>query len=182
MESLTKPIKLSEIAYPVYKLKTTPPIISGGVVYYETEYEVDGNIKTLSKVVDNKNQLGNTLGRRRLQLKTKTQVELYKLKYPIYSLAGLIKQAGSKTWFIDTQGKVFNHKKTTSAKLFAKRITNVFSATNELGYIIEVEGIFTRFKSIVKPIVPYAGILKFGSGYLLYDFYKESFKPTRRMI
>lgn len=180
MESLTKPIKLLEIVYPVYKLGKTPPLSSGGVAYYETEYMVDEQLVKTYKIIDDKNIFGTTLGLRRLKLRDK-KVVLHNIKNPLYSLAQLIQAAKSNTWFIDNHGKIFQHKKTTRAKLLAKRIQRILS-TGNLGYIIEVEDIGTRFKCLNKPSKPYAGILEFGTSVLLYDFYDEYFEPTWRLI
>lgn len=178
-------MNLAEIVWPVFRLGEHRPLTENGIVFYSKEY-VDtetGTARIGLRVVDDKTIDKPTLGLRRLELRKAKDKNMFVIKRAIYFLADLIKLAKQTTWFIDNHGHLFQYKKITRAKLICRRITKVLPA-RELGCIIQVEGLDTRFKLLRHPNngEQYAGILQWGLGYILYGLYLDPFKTTHRLI
>lgn len=176
-------MKLSEINYPVFRLRNSPPITSNGVVFYASERhseDENGGIITDTKIliVDDKQVPGERLATRRLGISAK----LFPLRQAIFFLGDLIKVATPTTWFIDSLGKTFVYEKNTRTLLKCHQIVNIFNIPSG-GAIIEVEGISSRFKCLHTPDKPkYAGILHFGKSLILYGLYNEHFDDTWRLV
>lgn len=133
------------------------------------------------RIVDDKSIDKPTLGLRRLVI---GKEKLFPIGTALYFINDIIKLAKSTTWFIDNSGRVFQHKKSTRAKLTTKKIKNVLPA-QALGCVLEIEGLSSRFKSmrIPEPYEHYAGILEIGvNQYILYGFYERPIKPTWRLV
>lgn len=178
-------MKLTEIAFPVYKLGSIEPIRDSGELYFRKlrRLEDDSLVET-KLVVDNRNLPGFTLAIRRLALLEDKEVQLYKLKSAIFFLADLLKLATPKTWFIDANGKTFRYIKTHTVKLIFKPIKRIIPVLSG-GAILEIEGLPSRYKCLAKPseYKKYAGMLHTSSGaYILYGTYDELPKDTRRKI
>lgn len=182
-ENSWKPIKLQTINWPVFRLGERRPEQRDGVVFYLSEYsDKDTNEYTHSyRIVDDKTVQKTTLGLRRLVLKD--QVALFPIGSAIYFLADLIKLAKATTWFIDSHGQVFQHKKFKRAKLTTKRIKQVLPAQG-LGCVLEIEGLASRFKSIRRPSESetYATLLEVSGGYILYGLTDKVLKDTWRLV
>jgi len=178
-------MNLAEIVWPVFRLGEHKPRQENNLVFYSKEYldVKTGELRVGLRIVDDKTIKKPTLGLRRLELRMEPGARIFTIKTAIYFLADLIKLAKATTWFIDSSGYVFQYKKITRAKLICKRITKVLPA-RQLGCIIQVEGLDTRFKSIRHPVngEQYAGLLQWGLGYLLYGLYLDPFKTTHRLI
>jgi hypothetical protein len=175
---LTNFIKLKEIAWPVYRLSEKPPIQKQGITFFATEY-LDSNNETsyVIKVVDDLSLEGKTLGIRRLKLREDKNTKVHNISVAIYFLADLIKLAKTTTWFIDNNGKIFQYKKSTRAKLEIKKISQVLPAAG-LGCVLEIEGLSQRFKCLIRPKTEeYAVLLNLGKSYMLYGF-SETKKPN----
>lgn len=180
---MTSITALSQVAYPVYLLGQTKPLTIDGVTFYSTITEdEDGVQQTTLVIVDDKNMEGDTLGIRRVAL-LREGVRMRKLSKAIFFLGDMIKLATSRTWFIDNEGKVFNYKKTQSAKLYFKKITKTILIPTG-GALIEVEGSVTRYKSLYAPNLQenYAGILSIGGMTILYGVYDTKYDTTTRRI
>jgi hypothetical protein len=110
-------------------------------------------------------------------------VPLFPIRQAIYFLGDLLKLAKPTTWFIDSQGQLFQHKKSTRAKLVVKKIKNVFPTTG-LGAVIELEDIPQRFKTTFKPDADaqYAAVLKTGLTYIFYGLYADKPAESWRLI
>lgn len=178
-------IQLQEISWPVFRLGEKEPQQESGITFYSTEYVEDTGEITNSRtfrVVDDRNLPGESLGRRRLSLKG-GGVTLFPLRTAIYFLVDLIKLSKSTTWWIDSSGRVFQHKKTTRAKLRTFKLKQVLPA-HGLGCVLEIEGLVTRFKSISRPepTQHYVGILSFNKVDLLYGFFEKPIKETWRLV
>lgn len=174
-------ISLQELSYPVYKLPDKPNV-DDGVIYYYSEQE-KGDV-TISKllIVDDIGVEGDTLAARRLRILA-DGTKVYKLSNAIFFLGDLIKLATPQTHFIDSNGKLFVYKKTTSVKLKFYKIKKVIPIPTG-GAIIEVEGIPARFKVLTMPSddTRCAGILHSGMSSILYGLYNYVPEDTRRMI
>ncbi len=173
---------LSKISFPVYKLGREAPIEEEGVSFYLKIYETDTVRKFLPLIIDDKNIEGATLARRRLLLKSK-EIKLYTLSKAIFFIADLIKLTIGTSYYIDSTGKIFEYKKTTTVPLIFKKIKKVIPIKTG-GATIEVEGIASRYKTLFLPNLEckYAGLLKIGKGYILYGLYETKLPDTRRKI
>lgn len=177
-------MNLTQIAWPVFRLGEHKPHNVEGLVFYSKEYQDKDNKeeKLGFRIIDDKNVSGSNLGLRRLKLQ-QDGLKLFKIKTAIYFLQDLIKLSKQTTWWIDSQGTVFQYKKSTRAKLICKRIKKILPA-QVTGCIVEIEGLSQRFKAIYHPKngEMYVGLLQWGLGYLLYGFYKKPFKNTYRLV
>ena len=82
------------------------------VIHSDNVELIDGILWIDDQVLDDKNMLGTTLGRRRIQTPMKS---IYPLRYMIEDEVGLMRHRG-KT-FIDNHGRVFNYEKTETCKI-----------------------------------------------------------------
>jgi hypothetical protein len=177
-------MNLEQIVWPVFRLGEREPQRDNGVVYYATEYsDLDTSEHTATfRVVDDTSVAGETLSRRRLIL-ARDDVPLYPIRQAIYFLGDLLKLAKATTWFIDSSGQLFQHKKSTRAKLVVRKIKNVFPTTG-LGAVIELECIPQRFKTTFKPgaDAEYAALLQCGLTYIFYGLYSDKPAESWRLI
>lgn len=177
-------MNLEKIVWPVFRLGEKEPQRDNNVVYYATEYsDLDTSERTATfRVVDDKDVEGDTLSRRRLKMAV-DEVPLFPIRQALYFLGDLLKVAKPTTWFIDSEGQLFQHKKSTRAKLIVKKIKNVFPTTG-LGAVIELEGIPQRFKTVFKPSADaeYAALLKVGLTYIFYGVYSDKPSESWRLI
>ena len=167
----------------MFRLGEKKPHTVDDVTFYMAEYS-DKDTAVLSsnyRIVDDKSIDKSTLGLRRLSLVDK---KLFPIGSAIYFISDIIKLAKSTTWFIDNTGRVFQHKKSTRAKLTTKKIKQVLPAQS-LGCVLELEGLSSRFKCMKAPesYEQYAGVLEIGvNQYLLYGFYEHPIKDTWRLV
>lgn len=173
---------LNDIVFPVYKIGDEKPQETDGVHYYMYGKDIDDSDgKLLLKIVDDKNIDKPTLALRRLEA-AKQGATLYKLSKAVFFLQDLIKLTKSTTWFIDTEGQVFQYKKTKRVNLTFKRVTKMMPIRTG-GAIIEVEGLPFRFKTLFEPHdAKYAGLLSIGNSYILYGVYSEKPEDSFRYI
>ena len=181
---MRKPIGLASLVWPVFRLGEHEPYTDGKLIFYSSQYVDNENPRSFNRyrIVDDKNIDRGTLGLRRLQLKIE-KVKLYPIGAAIYFLQDVIKLAKSTTWFIDSHGQLFQHKKLVRAKLATHRINQILPASG-IGCVLEVEGLSERFKSLQIPQQHelYAGILHYNHCNLLYGFYSEPIKTTWRLV
>ena len=177
-------MKLETIVWPVFRLGEKEPQRDGDVVYYATEYsDLDTSERTATlRIVDDKSIEYPTLSRRRLKLATEG-APLFPIRQAIYFLGDLLKLAKPTTWFIDSDGQLFQHKKSTRAKLVIKKIKNVFPTTG-MGAVIELEGMHQRFKTMFKPDADaqYAALLQVGLTYIFYGLYADKPAESWRLV
>lgn len=176
-------MKLTEIAYPVYKLGSIQPITENGVSFFRKLRKTDEEVVETKLFLDNRNIDGFTLASRRLKMLS-DGVQLYKLKTAVFFLQDLLKLSSPKVWFIDANGKVFRYIKTRTVKLVFRKIEKVIPIQTG-GAILEISGLASRYKCLAKPSAykKYAGLLQqeYGS-YILYGTYDELPKDSRRKI
>ena len=176
-------MKLQEIVFPVFRLGEKQPETDGDIVYYKSEYSDKDTAEhtTNYRFVDDKSINKPTLGLRRLALQGKAT--LFPISSAVYFLVDIIKLAKSTTWFIDSHGQVFQHKKSTRAKLTTKKISKVLPADG-IGCVLELEGVAHRFKTMIQPesYHQYAGVLYMDNSYLFYGYYEYPQKDTWRLV
>jgi hypothetical protein len=172
-------MNLSEISFPVFKLRKQRPEVEDGAVYYEG---VNQEGEPYQSLVDDTRLPQETLGRRRLMLALQEK-PLAKLSAAIYFLGDLIKVGTAGVWFIDNSGKLFEYKKQRVAKLTFHKIERLIPISSG-GLIVLVMGIPTRFKTLFNPPAfnfKYAGILELSSkAFILYGLYEEKPEDTWR--
>jgi hypothetical protein len=177
-------IQVSDIKYPIFILGKTKPQSKEGVLYYiSNKMNLDtGEDLSSIRIVDDKNIEGDSLAKRRLLLQSE-KINLVPLRKSIFFLGDLIKLANPNLWFIDSDGKVFNYKKSSRVKLKFHLITNIIKIPSG-GAILCLEGIPTRFKSLYAPEIEntHAGVLHHGKSLLLYGFFDAKYDDTWRMI
>lgn len=125
-----------------------------------------------------------TLGQRRLQYESSDdpfKKKLFKLTKPIFRFEDLL-HIKLTTKFIDSNGKVFDYKKSTYYPLEYHKIVKFVETPN--GYAVEVRKFHCRFFLTREPQLDwkYAGIIRVGRGFLLYDFSEIKKPSTRRML
>lgn len=183
MENSKNIIQLKDLVFPVFRLSERRPDIIDQVILYKSEYaDIDSAEETANyRVVDDKSIDKPTLGLRRLALIGKTKI--YPIGSAIYFLMDIIKIAKPNTWFIDSEGRLFQHKKSYRAKLQTFKIKQVLPAEG-IGCVIELENIPQRFKSMRMPETYelYAGVLTYNHGYMLYGYYEQPIKTTWRSV
>lgn len=181
-------MNLSELVYPIYRLREEEPQRQGGVLFYfyEKARETFDSIEHyfVLKIIDDTNLNGESLATRRLQIRNNGDIP-YRLNRAIFFLGDFIKIATPKMWFIDSSGKIFRYSKQTRAKLSYRKVTKVIPIKTG-GVIVEVEGLSSRMKALFVPRIPrndlHAGVLLMGMAPILYGFYDQKYKDTWRMI
>lgn len=176
-------ISFDKISFPVYHLGRNKPEIENGLAYfYYTQHHKTGEVTETKTVVDDKNQSGGSLAMRRLQLK-QNGVNLHKLKYALFFISDLIKMTKMGSWFIDSEGQIFEYAKTKRVPLVFRPITQLIPIKTG-GCIVEVRGEGNRFKTLHAPkgFEKYAGLLLVGTGSILYGLYSEKLQDTVRMV
>lgn len=171
-------IQLSNIRFPVYFIgKNKPLVVENKIFFAYTDGEKD-----VVQLLDDKSVAGNSLAWRRLQLKN-SGVILAKLKHAVFFISDLVKLSKAGTWFIDSDGTLFEYRKTKRVPLVFKPISQVIPIKTG-GSIVEVQGIGTRFKTLHAPkgTEKWVGLLLIGTGYLLYGLYDTKQEDTVRMI
>lgn len=178
-------MNLSEISFPVFKLRNRPPETSGTVSYYISERfnQDNAEYKKTVYIVDDTSIDEPTLSRRRLVL-MQQGVKLLKISAAIYFLADLIKQSTSTQYWIDSTGKIFKYKKTTRAKLKFYRVEAIYPIKG-LGAVIQVQNLPQRFKVLFYPSqeLTWAGVLEWDHGQrVLYGLYPTQHNETWRLV
>ena len=157
--------KLKNIQFPVYLLPHENWSFSDGLMFLE------------GKVVDDRNQGAETIGRRRLF----TPHDLFPLKNSVDSIQGLLKQT-VKT-FIDTSGRPFIYEKTKRCDLKYFNIKK--KELRDTYTLLWLHGVNTPF-SVPRPPEPcifFAGVLLLhGLPWILYEYSDHPKKTTWRKV
>lgn len=135
------------------------------------------------RVVDDISMPGNTLAARRLQYKSKiTRRELFKLNKPLYSIIDLLHYKGTNDKYIDCTGRIFSYKKSKRVPLTYHKVSKFLEFKE--GYIVIVPEFHCRFFINRAPKLNehYAGILRVGRGFLLYELCREYKKGGHKII
>lgn len=182
METLIKPIKLSEINYPVYKVGTELPTFINDIVLYIRQYDTGDEIKTTYQIIDDKSIKQPSLGKRRLLL-INNGIKVKRLNKAIFFLGDLIKIAKANTIFIDSSGSIFTYKKQTKYKLISKKIEKIIKIKTG-GVILELKNSTNRHKALYGPMndQKYALVLENAFDEILYGFSDKIISPSWRLV
>lgn len=177
-------MKLETINWPVSILGRIEIKREDTISYKEVElYDKENDQLIINKyIIDDLSYNHDTLGRRRLAMKSEDKV-LYPINKVLYFLSDLIKLAHPNIWFIDNSGHLFKYQKSARAYLTCHKLKNIMPSVG-MGVILEIEGIVQRFKLMFRPDdnKKYVGLLRYNNSYLLYGVYDDYFKPTHRRI
>lgn len=157
---------LSKIRFPVYKLPS--------MEWYKT----DGVLFLDSKVLDDTNMPGETLGIRRIQCGRK---DLVKLKRAYPDLVSILSSTNSI--FIDNNGVPFKYVRTITSPLKHYKVSSI--EHKETCSVVIFKGLATRFTVPRPPYGDprYARILHYkGSPWLIYDFVVNKGKDSFRRV
>lgn len=159
-------VHLAEISFPVYKFRKYNSVKNDdGIVYVDTFYK--------TYIVDNTNLKGETLGERRLRVKTK-EFPLYPFKVFYSSARELVLNSKTSDTYIDTKGRIFKYKKTARVHVKYYEIKTVIKYRNKS---------IVHFKDFPLPVVissskfehffKFGGFFKFSDYYMFYGFSEE---------
>ena len=157
--------KLKQIEFPVYLLPHEDWSFSDGLMFMDR------------KVVDDRNQEGSSLGKRRLM----TPHDLFPLKSSVDSLQGLLKQT-VKT-FIDSSGRPFIYEKTKRCEL--KYFIIKKKELRMSHCLLWLQGVTTPFEVPRPPesTMLFAGVITLhGLPWILYEYSEEPKKTTWRKV
>ena len=156
--------------------------VADKLFYAYSEHEKDGTVKDIVQVIDDKSVEGSSLAMRRLRLKD-SGTTLAKLKHAVFFIADMVKLSKNGTWFIDSEGTLFEYKKSKRVPLVFRPISQIIPMKHG-GALVEVKGLSTRFKTLHAPtgLEKYAGLLLVGTAHILYGLYKDKLEDTVRMI
>ena len=163
---------LTDIKFPVFRIGSHKKIWEDGGILYIL-MDSDNILK-----IDNKNVVGDTIGKRRLKIPKKQR---YKFAGTYLTLAQLVKD--NKKLFVDNEGKLIKYKKQNVCKLTYHKILRAANHEN-VGYILTVRGILPKFK-VSRAIYDgqeFIGLLRINKGYLLYELSEERKPDTWRKI
>lgn len=161
----------SDINFPIFTITPTYKKIwdEFNIKYIQTE--------SGTYILDNKNLEGNTLGERRLKIKTGLR---YIPRKAYYSITQLIKSK-TKT-YIDNTGCVFTYKKTRIVPLKYFRVMDVVSTEKECILSFKNVNFKLRISCNEAYDIKYIGLLLTDNGYILYETSEIKKKDTTRKI
>lgn len=170
----------------MYALNKKPNVNEeNGVIGYKTEFYDDSSDKLQSEllIIDDKKVKGSDLAQRRLTLYIEG-AKLYKIKKAVFGLGDFLYLANTATWFIDSNGNLFRHKRAYTAKLTFSKINKVIAPKKGMGSILEVEGVPHRFRTILRvdDSHQYAGVLSLYKMKFLYGTYDKKYRDTIRKV
>lgn len=156
---------LGSIKFPVYALPN------------DNWHSQDGLLFLGHRVLDDKNQIGSTLGQRRLQ----TPHKLFRLNKSCDTFGEMI--ASKKAHFIDMGGRPFTYEKTMFTKVSYHKIQKV--QTRETGTVIQAKDVpFPMvFRRPPPPAKTWIAMLYFkGVPWMPYEFAENKSPDFRRKI
>lgn len=156
---------LVSVEFPVYAVPSDDVSSMDGILWLE------------NKALDDRNQLGATLGARRLQ----TPHKLFPLRKSFNLISEMLQSRHQH--FIDSKGAFFTYEKTIFTKVRYHKILT--RSLRETGTVLKLEGVFSP---IVVPRPPppgktWVGMLYFkGYPWLPYDYAEKYSADLRRKI
>ena len=159
--------------------KTSQNINFPAYLLPSSNWSLSDNILSMdNEVLDDKNMLGDTLGKRRLQTPFKS---IMPLKVLVTNLVGILKQRNN--CFIDNLGKVFIYEKTKFVSLKYYKIHKIDKKLHSSSLFIKNYN--TPFVIPRPPAMElkYVGILHIDTiPWMLYDYSETCLKATKRKI
>ena len=164
-------MKLKDIQFPVYAIGKNKRKIWAelNVVYIETDNGV--------YILDNKNLEGNTLGKRRIKIKSDNKYILRKVYYNIEQFLH-----SKYSTFIDNKGKIFNWEKSIFVPLKYHKVKKVIKYENECVIHLKDINFPQKLNCRLAYGIQYVGVLHTEEGYILYEYSYKLKKDSRRKI
>jgi len=166
-------MKLSEISWPIYKIRQYTALnTERGITYIETYHN--------SWLIDNKNLKGDTLGERRLRM---DKEDLYPLSGVIFNISQLVHDKSQTRKYIDSSGELFTYKKERFYKVTCHKVLKIKPIEGQ-GYAIWAKGLHAPMQVRDMPLekIQYVTVVNIKKGYFLYDIRTEACKDTRRKL
>lgn len=157
---------INKIKFPVYELPNGNWERKDGLLFIDSE------------IVDDKNQVGDTIGMRRIQT---PHSNILSLKHQIDTFRGIVKS--NNKYFIDTNGMPFIYEKTEFCKLKYYKIKNILQ--KDTCSLLKLDKLKNHFVIPRPPHIDmkYAGVLHYnGLPWILYDYSEEKPKDSRRKV
>tara|TARA_R110000851_G_scaffold203710_1_gene355574 strand:+ start:1334 stop:1849 length:516 start_codon:yes stop_codon:yes gene_type:complete len=171
-------MKLNELTWPLYLLPNHREVWEEDkVMYIDNEYQ--------TKIVDNKNYLGDSLATRRIKIiNTKDRdYPVCSMSTVIFDIPDIIVAKSKNRLFIDSKGFLFKHTRSNTRSLIYRKVDRktVLPDGKVLCHCRDI------FRPILIPYLPrimpkYLGLLHIYGDYMLYSLEQESFKDTWRKI
>lgn len=172
-------MKLNEIVWPVYQIRTHDKLWEdNGIMYIDTY--------SYNYIIDNKNLKGDTLGQRRVRINKEVLLDrkLYPLNKAYYTLREIIVNRHQSKVYIDSLGNLLRYKKSRVAKLIYRKIEKI--EVTRSGMLVHCEGIYSpRYLDFIHPIYlnkKYIGLLHIDNDYIVYEFSDELKNTTWRKV
>lgn len=156
---------LASVEFPVYGVQSNDVYAADGILWLD------------NKVLDDRNQLGATLGARRLQ----TPHKLFPLRKSFSFVSEMLQSRYQH--FIDSKGNFFTYEKTLYTKVRYHKILT--RSLRDTGTVLKLEGVFAPLV-VSRPPPPgktWVGMLYFkGYPWLPYDYAEDYSADIRRKI
>lgn len=174
-------MKLHNINFPIYPIRKYNSIVEKDKIITIDSYHN-------TWILDNKNLVGDTLARRRLRIPVK---ERYPLNAIIFTIEQLIKYKGSTNLFVDTYGKIIKYTKTKTAAVIYRKIVKYMEPpeggdmaifVEKIAYPLYISKYYLKEFGAIGSNDLYAGLIKYGSNYILFELSSVNKKDTWRKI
>jgi hypothetical protein len=171
-------LTLDAIQFPVYYLGTRQPEKEGSLVFLR--FKVFGEEKVY--IIDDTAIEGKDYKQRRLFLFSQG-VPLLKINKAIFYFNDLLKFSNPQMFFIDSNGKIFNYRKSKTYKVYFHKIKQIIP-DGVGGGVVECFNVQQRFRLLHLPpeTKNWAALFHIGTSFLLYGLYDEYQEPLTRRI
>lgn len=171
-------LTLDKIQFPVYFIGTRKPEEEGSLVFLR--FKIQG--EEVIRVIDDKSITGKDYKQRRVFLFSQG-VPLLKIDKALFYFNDLIKFSNPSMYFIDSNGIVFNYRKSTTYKVYFHRVKQIIP-DGVGGGVLECHNIRQRFKLLHLPpdTATWAGVFHIGTSFLLYGLYDKYSEPLIRKL
>lgn len=157
--------QLKKVVFPIYRIP------------FDDIYEMDGLVKVGGFLLDDRNQIGTTIGIRRLQSPHK----LLRLNFIVRDVSELL--LSKKRLFIDTKGFIFIYRKTRRLTVIPHKILKI--SHKDTYSVLTISGVYFPILVNIPPPEGFMwiNIVYFGKiPSLPYNYSATNCKPFKRML
>lgn len=171
-------LTLDQIQFPVYLLGTRQPETEGSLVFLRFKIFDKEEVR----IIDDTSITGKDYKQRRLFLFSKG-VPLLKINKALFYFNDLLKFSNPQMFFIDSNGTIFNYRKSKTYKVYFHKIKQIIP-DGVGGGVVECFNIKQRFKLLHLPpdTMKWAALFHIGTSFLLYGVYEEYREPLTRKL